>query len=107
MSFTANTRIANNVALHYGAAVTSHNIMQQHKLAACVCEYVMASTSDIRLSSLVVCIMGSYEGGLSFKFDTDPDLLNVDFALFFKISNQVPEMEARKFSSLFFCLITI
>jgi len=42
MSFTANTRIANNAALHYGAPVTSHNIMQQHKLATCVWECVMA-----------------------------------------------------------------
>jgi len=33
----------------------------------------MASTSDNRLSSLVVCIIGSYEGGLGFKSDTETE----------------------------------
>lgn len=81
--------------------------MQQHKLVACVWEYVMASTSDnTRLRSHVVCIIGSYEGGLGFKFDTETGSPECVFRVFSQ-NIQVLEMEARNFSSLFFCLITI
>ena len=56
-----------NAAFNYGTTVTSRNIIQQQKLAACVWELVMASHSGkIRISSLVVCIFVSYEGGLGF-----------------------------------------
>jgi hypothetical protein len=80
--------------------------MQQHNLEASVWECVTASTSDnIRLRSLVVCITGSYEGGLGFRFDTETGSPECVFRVFSQ-NIQVPETKVRKFSSLFFCLIT-
>jgi len=60
-------------------------------------------TSDSAVSWFAICVR-MREVSVS-NLTPKPDLLNVYFALFFKISNLVPEMEAGKFSSLFFCLI--
>ena len=101
MSFTANTRIANSAALHYGATVTSHNIMQQQKLAACVWEYVMASASDITLSSLVVCIMGRMKEFSVSNLTPKPDLLNVYFAYFSKYPTKYLKWKRENFLLFF------
>jgi hypothetical protein len=71
--------------------------MQQHKLAACVWEYVMASPSDIRISSLVVCIIGSYEGGLGFKFDTETGTPEGVFRVFLKYTTKYLKWERENF----------